>query len=61
MIPEVKNRQSLRRFFPVILATALTFCLAVDAAAQYPAAGPGAGQTSALAGSVPSGQASNEV
>jgi outer membrane protein TolC len=40
---------------------AVTFCGVITAAGQYPAASAGAGQASALTGSVPSGPASNEV
>ena len=40
---------------------AVAFCGVITAAGQYPAASAGAGQASALTGSVPSGPASNEV
>lgn len=59
MILEAKYRQIRRRLFPTTLAIALTFCLAMAAAAQSPAGG--VGQTGASEGSVPSGPPSNEV
>jgi outer membrane protein TolC len=43
------------------LVMAVTFCWVLPAEAQFPAASAGAGQASAIIGSVPSGPASNEV
>jgi outer membrane protein TolC len=44
-----------------ILAMAVIFCCVIPAAGQYPTASGGPGQASSVTGSVPSGQASNEV
>ena len=54
-------RLTRRHLGPAILAIAVTFYCVIPAAGQYPAASVGAGQSSALAGSVPSGPASDEI
>jgi outer membrane protein TolC len=61
MIDDVRYRPNRPRLRPAILAMAVTCCWVITAAAQYPAASAGAGQASALTGSVPSGAASNEL
>jgi outer membrane protein TolC len=61
MTGDVKYSLTRPRLRPAILAIAVTFCGVMPAAGQYPAAGAGTGQASALAGSVPSGAASDEV
>jgi outer membrane protein TolC len=61
MTGDIRYRLTRRRLRPAILAMAVTFYCVIRAAGQYPAASVGAGQASALTGSVPSGPASNEV
>jgi outer membrane protein TolC len=61
MSSEVKSRVTRSRLCSSILAMAATFYWVIPAAGQYPAASVGAGQSSALSGSVPSGPASDEV
>ena len=61
MTGELKSRLIRPRSRPAILMMALSFCCAIPAAGQYPAASSGADQAGALLGSVPSGPASNEV
>ena len=61
MSSEVKSRVTRSRLCSSILAMAATFYWVIPAAAQYPSASVGAGQSSALSGSVPSGPASDEV
>jgi outer membrane protein TolC len=56
-----RDRVARRRLCAAIFAIAATFSWAIPAAAQYPGANAGAGQSSSLSGSVPSGPASNEV
>ena len=61
MIGDIRDRLSRRGLRPAILAMAATFCWVVPTEGQYPLVSVGAGQGSALTGSVPSDQASNEV
>ena len=58
---DVRYRPIQRRLRTAILVMAITFCWVLPAEAQYPAASAGAGQSSAITGSVPSGPASDEV
>src|ERR1700751_3448937 len=62
MTGDVRYRLTRRHLGPAILAIAVAFCCSVPAAGQYPASSVGAGgQSGALAGSVPSGPASDEL
>jgi outer membrane protein TolC len=61
MTRDVRHRPIRRRLRTAILVMAITFCWVLPAEAQYPAASAGAGQSSAITGSVPSGPASDEV
>lgn len=61
MIGDIRARLSRHRWHRAILTMAVTFCWVIPAAGQYPAASAEAGQASALAGSAPSGPASNEA
>jgi len=55
------RRPGWRRLRPAVLAIAVNFCWAIPVVGPYTAAGVGAGQSSAIAGSVPSGPASGEI
>jgi outer membrane protein TolC len=61
MIGDITYRLTRRSWCAATLAMAASFCCVIPAAGQYPARSVGPGQASALAGSVPSGPASNEV
>jgi outer membrane protein TolC len=61
MTGNVRFRLTRRHLRPAILAIAVAFYCVIPAAGQYPAASVGAGQSSALTGSVPSGPASDEI
>ena len=61
MTGNIRYRLTRRHSLPAILAIAVTFYCVIPAAGQYPAASVGAGQSSALTGSVPSGPASDEI
>jgi len=61
MTGDIRYGVTRRHLRPVILAVALTFYCVMPAAGQYPATSVGAGQSSALTGSVPSGPASDET
>jgi outer membrane protein TolC len=61
MTRDVRHRPIRCRLRTAILVMAVTFCWVLPAEAQYPAASAGAGQSNAIAGSVPSGPASDEV
>jgi outer membrane protein TolC len=55
------DRVARRRLCAAIFASAVIFGWAMPAAAQYPGANAGAGQSSSLSGSVPGGPASSEI
>ena len=61
MSSQIRSRPTRRRSVVAILARAVTFCRVIPAAGQYSVASVGAGQATALTGSVPSGPASDEV
>jgi outer membrane protein TolC len=61
MTGNIRYRLTRRHSLPAISAIAVTFCSVIPAAGQYPAASVGAGQSSALTGSVPSGPVSDEI
>ena len=61
MSDDMRFRLTRHRSPRSVLAMAVIFCCVIPAAAQYPAATAGAGQASSLAGSIPSGPASDEV
>jgi outer membrane protein TolC len=61
MTRDVRHRPIPCRLRTAILVMAVTFCWALPAEAQYPAASAGPGQAGAITGSVPSGPASDEV
>jgi outer membrane protein TolC len=61
MTVNIRDRLARRRLHAAIFASAVTFCCVIPAAGQYPGASVGAGQSSSLAGSVPSGPASDEI
>jgi outer membrane protein TolC len=61
MTCNIRHSLTRRHLGPAILAIAVTFYCVIPAVGQYPGASVGAGQSSALTGSVPSGPASDEI
>jgi len=61
MTRDVRHGPIRCRLRTASLVMAVTFCWVLPAEAQFPAASAGAGQASAITGSVPSGPASDEV